>query len=77
MTIGEKITKLRASAGISQEQLAEALFVSRQSVSKWEMNQATPQCEKIVQLAAYFNISTDELLLDGIAVKPKTGNAQN
>ena len=76
MTIGEKIAKLRTGAGISQEQLAEALFVSRQSVSKWEMNQATPQCEKIVQLAAYFNISTDELLLESVAVKPKSGSTQ-
>ena len=77
MTIGEKIAKLRASANISQEQLAEALFVSRQSVSKWEMDQATPQCEKIIQLAAYFNISTDELLLDSITVKPKNANVKS
>ena len=62
MKIGEKITKLRTNAHLSQEQLAEALSVSRQAVSKWEMGQATPQCEKIVQLAALFHISTDELL---------------
>ena len=71
MTIGEKIAKLRAGANLSQEQLAEALSVSRQSISKWEMDQATPQCEKIVQLAEYFNVTTDELLHEGVSVKPK------
>ncbi len=76
MTIGEKIAKLRTGAGMSQEQLAEALSVSRQSISKWEMDQATPQCEKIVQLAAHFNITTDELLLEGVAVKPRADVAQ-
>lgn len=64
MNIGEKIIKLRTQAGLSQEQLAEALAVSRQSVSKWEMGQATPQCEKILQLATLFGVSTDTLLKD-------------
>ena len=72
MTIGEKIARLRTGAGLSQEQLAEALSVSRQSISKWEMDQATPQCEKIVQLAEYFNITTDELLHEGVSIKPKS-----
>ena len=46
MTIGEKITKLRTAADISQEQLAEKMEVSRQAVSKWEMDQALPQIDK-------------------------------
>lgn len=62
MTIGEKITQLRISADLSQEQLAEKMSVSRQSVSKWEMNQAMPQVDKILQLCEIFSISTDELL---------------
>ena len=45
MTIGEKITHLRNSANISQEALADKLSVSRQSVSKWEMDQAQPQID--------------------------------
>ena len=48
MTIGEKIAQLRTIAGFSQEQLAEKIDVSRQSVSKWEMNQAMPQLDKVL-----------------------------
>ena len=68
MTIGHKIIQLRNAADISQEQLAEILGVSRQSVSKWEMDQALPQIDKVLQLAEIFNISTDELLLDKIEI---------
>lgn len=64
MTIGEKITKLRTSRGFSQEQLAEKIQVSRQSVSKWEMDQALPQIDKVIQICKLFDISTDSLLLD-------------
>ncbi len=66
MNIGEKISKLRISANISQEQLAEKLEVSRQSVSKWEMNQALPQIDKVLQICEFFNISADTLLRDKI-----------
>ena len=65
MTIGRKITQLRTAKGLSQEQLAEALDISRQSVSKWEMEQSLPQIDKVVQLADLFGISTDVLLRDG------------
>lgn len=68
MTIGEKISKLRIAANISQEQLAEKISVSRQSVSKWEMDQALPQIDKVLQLCELFDISTDELLHDKIAI---------
>ena len=70
MTIGEKITRLRIAANISQEQLAEKISVSRQSVSKWEMDQALPQIDKVLQLCELFDISTDELLHDKIAIHP-------
>lgn len=73
MTIGEKITRLRVSANMSQEQLAERISVSRQSVSKWEMNQALPQIDKVLQVCEIFNISTDELLIDKITLK-ETGS---
>ena len=62
MTIGEKIALLRTNAKLSQEQLAEQLSVSRQSVSKWEMDQAQPQIDKILQLCELFDISADRLL---------------
>ena len=71
MTIGEKITELRVAANISQEQLAEKINVSRQSVSKWEMGQALPQIDKVLQLCELFGVSTDELLHDKINIAPK------
>ena len=64
MKIGEKIASLRVMAGMSQEQLAESLEVSRQSISKWEMDQALPQLDKVLQLCKLFKISTDQLLCD-------------
>ena len=69
MTLGQKILKLRSDAGISQEQLSEILGVSRQSVSKWEMDQALPQIDKVLQISEYFNISTDELLREKLDIK--------
>ncbi len=68
MTIGEKILKLRNAANISQEQLAEKIMVSRQSVSKWEMDQALPQIDKVLQLCELFGVSTDELLQDKVEI---------
>jgi len=68
MTIDRKIVELRTSKGLSQEQLAEILGVSRQSVSKWEMGQMLPQIDKVVQLSEFFNVSTDELLREEIDI---------
>jgi len=68
MTIGEKITHLRSALNLSQEALADKLSVSRQSVSKWEMDQAQPQIDKVLQLCEIFNISSDELLYDKITI---------
>lgn len=69
MTIGEKILKLRTAANISQEQLAEKMSVSRQSVSKWEMDQALPQIDKVLLLCELFDVSADELLQDNISIE--------
>ena len=69
MKIGEKIAQLRSGANLSQEQLAERISVSRQSVSKWEMDQALPQIDKVLQMCALFNITSDELLRDDITIK--------
>ena len=69
MTIGEKITHLRTAKNMSQEALAERLGVSRQSVSKWEMDQVLPQIDKILQLCDVFSISSDALLRDQVVVK--------
>ncbi len=72
MTIGQKIVQLRTAAEISQEHLAETLGVSRQSVSKWEMDQALPQIDKVLQLSELFNITTDELLHDKIEISRRS-----
>lgn len=69
MTIGEKIMNLRSNLGLSQEELAEKVNVSRQSVSKWEMNQALPQIDKVLLLCELFGITTDTLLHDKNEVK--------
>ena len=71
MTIGEKISYLRGEAQISQEALAEKLGVSRQSVSKWELGEATPGLEKIMAIASNFNVSFDELLTEGMGFSQK------
>lgn len=60
--LSEKIRKYRKQAGLSQEELADRLEVSRQAVSKWEMGQSAPDPEKIVRMSELFGISTDELL---------------
>ncbi len=72
MKIGEKIANLRMMEGLSQEQLAESLEVSRQSVSKWEMDQALPQIDKVLQICELFNISTDQLLQEKNEINAKS-----
>ena len=64
MTFGEKLQKLRTRAGLSQDQLAELLDVSRQAVSKWERDETMPEAEKIVRISRQFQVSTDYLLLE-------------
>ena len=64
MDISEKIQILRKAKGISQEQLADALGVSRQAVSKWESSQSLPDLDKVMALSDYFEVSTDYLLKD-------------
>ena len=68
MTIGEKITHLRIANKISQEQLAEKLGVSRQSVSKWEMDQSLPHIDKVLLICELFSLSADELLHDDVVI---------
>ena len=73
MTIGEKIAHLRISSHMSQETLAEKLNVSRQSISKWELGEATPQLNKIALLCSIFNLSSDELLRNDVALPLSKG----
>ena len=62
MTIGDRLLKLRKERNLSQEDLANELDVSRQTISKWETNQSIPDFDKIVPICNYFGITTDELL---------------
>lgn len=73
MNFAEKLIALRKGRELTQEQLAEQLNVSRQSVSKWESGQVVPEVEKIVELSRVFDVSIDHLLkpseLDELSVK--------
>ena len=62
MNLGEKIFELRKRKNLSQEEVAEILNVTRQTISKWETNQSTPDFDKIIPLCELFEISADELL---------------
>ena len=62
MTLGNKIQKLRKQNGLSQEALAEKVTVTRQTISKWELDQSTPDLDFIVQLCEIFGVSADYLI---------------
>lgn len=64
MKIGENIASSRKKVNLTQDQLAEKLGVSRQTISKWESNLAYPELPKIIKLSKVLNISCDELLLN-------------
>ena len=64
MTLGNKLAKLRRENNYTQEQLADVLGVSRQSVSKWESDIAFPETDKLIQISKIFNCSLDYLLKD-------------
>ena len=73
MEFSEKLIALRKGRELTQEQLAEMLNVSRQSISKWESGQVIPEVEKIVELSKAFDITLDYLLksseIDELSVK--------
>lgn len=62
MTLGGKLQLLRKQKGMSQEQLASQLAVSRQAISKWELDSSLPDTENVIQLSKIFGVSTDYLL---------------
>ena len=64
MILSEKIMMLRKKSGWSQEDLAERLDISRQSVSKWESGASIPDLERIVNMSQLFGVTTDYLLKD-------------
>ena len=64
MSLGENIYKHRSAKNWSQTDLAEALDVSRQSISKWENNMATPDLDKVIRMGRIFGVTVDELVFD-------------
>lgn len=72
MTFAEKLKSIRKKAGLSQEQLAEKLGVSRQAVTKWETETGIPDIENMMAISALFDISIDELLSNERGMKNQT-----
>ena len=79
MKLNEKIYEYRKLNRWSQEELADKLDVSRQTVSKWEVGKAVPELEKLIKLAELFKITVDELVKDNIEItsKEEFDNANN
>ena len=64
MTFGEKLKKLRNESGMTQDQLAEKIFVTRTAISKWETNNGYPSIDSLKEISNLFGISIDELISD-------------
>ena len=69
MTLGEKIAKQRKELNYTQEQLADILGVSRQSISKWESDIAYPETDKLIELGKLFDCSMDYLMKEEVTEK--------
>ena len=80
MEFHEKLRELRKSKGLTQEELAEALYVSRTAISKWESGRGYPNIDSLKEIASYFSVTIDELLtgekLLCIAEKENKSNIQ-
>lgn len=72
MTLGEKIARQRKEMNYTQEQLADILGVSRQSISKWESDIAYPETDKLIELGKLFDCSMDYLLKEEVTEKGDT-----
>lgn len=64
MKFNEKLIKLRKEMGLSQEELGNKLNLARQTVSKWELGETTPEMDKLIKMSEIFNITLDELIKD-------------
>ena len=81
MEFGEKLCELRKSKGLTQEELAKDLYVSRTAISKWESGRGYPSIDSIKEISKYFSVSIDELLsgekIISIAEKENKSNIKN
>lgn len=73
MNMADRIQYLRKSKGLSQEELADKVGVSRQAVSKWESEQSTPDLEKVITMSDFFGVTTDYILK---GIEPVAGKEQ-
>lgn len=71
MSLGEKLLKLRKKKGLSQEEVADILHVTRQTVSKWETDQSMPDFDKVVPICNLYEISTEELFHNEVSTSRK------
>ena len=67
MTMGQRIQQIRLELGLSQEEFGEKLGTTRQTVSRWELDQSYPELTKIVLISKLFSVTTDSILKDGIS----------
>ena len=81
MEFHEKLQELRKSRGLTQEELAEALYVSRTAISKWELGRGYPSIDSLKEISKYFSVTIDDLLsgeaLISIAERENKTNIQN
>lgn len=71
MTFGEKLKEARKESGLSQEQFAEKMNVSRSAVAKWETDKGTPDIANLIAISDEFGLSLDELIKGNVSVKKK------
>lgn len=80
MEFSEKLQELRKSRGLTQEELAEALYVSRTAISKWESGRGYPSIDSLKEISKFFSVTIDDLLsgekLLSIAEKENKSNIQ-
>ena len=77
MTLGQKLFEMRKKAALSQEQVAEVLGVTRQTVSKWETDQTTPDFDKIIPISKLYNVSVNELFGEETKINESIDNQNN
>ena len=81
MEFHEKLQELRKNKGLTQEELAEALYVSRTAISKWESGRGYPSIDSLKEISTYFSVTIDDLLsgerLISIAEKENKSNIQS
>ena len=75
MNLGDKIINLRKKSAMTQEELATKLNVSRQTISKWELSQSTPELNHISRLSEIFDVTTDYLIKETVTEIPASGDS--